>query len=159
LASSKISAIKTVFAQIKDNLAADHDFIPQLIQKDSANHDTPQLANAENEIKKMESLVEKVSNDVPKLVEIQNGLADEGQDELNQSLANLDRKPDTEVQQTMAQMKATVQSYRNIVKHYKDEEQKKKDAQKQKEAENTDNKKERTAEDKEALKAFLSGSD
>ena len=156
-----MTAIKQIFAQIKDNLVADKDFIPQLIQKETANHDSPQLANAENEISKMEAMVNKVDSDVPKLVEIQNGLADEGQDELNQSLANLDRKPDSDVQQVMAQMKTQVESYKAIVKKYKDEEQKKREAQKQKEAEQNSDKtiKERTSEDKEALKAFLSGSD
>ena len=101
----------------------------------------------------MQALVSKVESAIPEVTEIQNGLADEGQDELNQSLANLDKKPDGEMAQTMTQLKTVIEQNKAVVQKYRNEEQKKADAKKEKETDETQ--KERTNKDKSELSAFL----
>ena len=68
---------------IKDNFLADKDYIQTLIKNDSKNHPVPVLANAESEIKGMEATVKQVETDIPKVMEVQQELNNEGQDELN----------------------------------------------------------------------------
>lgn len=83
------------------NFQADKSMFPALVQRYTTDihAKTNYLANADSEVQLMQQTVETVKKDMDNLTEIQESLSDEGQDQLDQSLANLDKKLDPELNQ------------------------------------------------------------
>ena len=98
-----------------------------------------------------------VDKDMTKVTNVQENLSDEGQDELNQSIQNLDRKLDPELQQIKKTMQAQIDSGKKVIGKYRDQENVKKQELAEMQAKTGEAGK-RTNQDKEELDAFLGGS-
>jgi hypothetical protein len=120
-----VSEIKINLNQIRDNLNFDSTFVPQLIEQDNKNTVTPNLVQAEAEIKSMKEVVSTVLKAIPRVTDVQKELLNEGQDELDQSLSNLDKEDDTELKQIAVSMNLAVKKGESAIKKVKDDEAKK----------------------------------
>ena len=126
LAENKVSDIKNEMLSIKSNLHDESHFVQQAIEnavKENAEH--PNLSLAEAEVSKIEKTGKQLLTDVPKIEEIQKGLEDLGQDQLEQSLSNIDKK-DQDLVGIQNGVKSALVEAKNHVKNYKAEQEKKK---------------------------------
>ena len=104
--------------KIASNFKADAELVPSLIQKQATNQGNF-LAEAEQDLKEMEKIATQVSTDMNELTSVQDKLTDEGQDSLDQSLANLERKQDPELAQINAATKKEIDSGKQAVDKYR----------------------------------------
>lgn len=121
LATNKVQEIKTNMSQIVSNFQADKSMFPALVQRYSVEQHAKNnyLQNAESEVQLMQQTIDTVQKDIDGLVEVQEQLNDEGQDQLDQSLANLDKKNDPELVAIKNQLQSEVDADKKVITAFK----------------------------------------